>query len=295
MVRNVLGSLIALIGATAAVWSPFRPWYDGRHGSDVRIEDLFSGISGKSSELFGSVFLPMAFAALVTLIGVALRSRALLVIAGLVVLGFTILWMVRQGQASGELTTGSGGLGIGVAAALGGGVLLLLGALVMRGRGSRARGRGDVRRDEDAREPYPAAAPEPWDPGRPVTQEWNPEPFAGDPAGRGAHYGSGEEHTPPDPGIPAVGGARQDPSPDPWPGPPQAPHDETQQIPRTQQTPQPQQDRQPPPPPPPQPHPPTQPDRPQPPTPPVEWGKEHRQTGPRQSDPGHQQPPDERE
>ncbi|RXS73242.1 hypothetical protein EST92_21895, partial [Streptomyces sp. TM32] len=109
MVRNVLGSLIALAGATAAVWSPFRPWYDGRHGSDVRIEDLFHGITGYGAALFGSLLLPMAFAALLTLIGVALRSRLLVTVAGLVVLGFTVLWMVRQGQAASELTAGARG------------------------------------------------------------------------------------------------------------------------------------------------------------------------------------------
>ncbi|MEU9123396.1 hypothetical protein AB0C96_26600 [Streptomyces sp. NPDC048506] len=151
MVRNVLGSLIALVGATAAVWSPFRPWYDGRHGSDVRIEDLFHGITGNAAALFGSILLPMAFAALLTLIGVALRSRVLVALAGLVVLGFTILWMVRQGQAASELTAGARGLGVGVANALGGGALMLLGALIMRGRNGRAYDRGYDRRDDDRR------------------------------------------------------------------------------------------------------------------------------------------------
>ncbi|MGA5199855.1 hypothetical protein ACPCDR_42435, partial [Streptomyces exfoliatus] len=214
MVRNVLGSLIALIGATAAVWSPFRPWYDGRHGRDVRIEDLFNGITRNSAALFGSLLLPLAFAALVTLIGVALCSRALVALAGLVVLGFTILWMVRQGQAASELTAGARGLGVGVANALGGGALLLLGALIMRGRTRRTRepeyDRGYDHRYDDARygerqyddhgygryaaddryderrppppaayppAAYPPATPEPWDAGRPGAEEWDPEPY----------------------------------------------------------------------------------------------------------------------
>ncbi|WP_372464075.1 hypothetical protein [Streptomyces pinistramenti] len=182
MVRNVIGSLIALIGAAAAVWSPFRPWYDGRHGRDVRIEDLFGGITTASAPLLASLLLPMAFAALLTLIGVALRARAVIAAASVVVLGFTILWMVRQGQASGSLTAGHNGLGTGVAYALGGGVALLIGALAMRGRPSRydapRHGRGRHRggrygdgRPPEAREPYP---PEPWDPGRPPAQQWAP-------------------------------------------------------------------------------------------------------------------------
>lgn len=138
MIRNVIGSILALIGATAAVWSPFRDWYDGRHGRDYRIQDLFNGISDTEAELLGSILLPFAFAALVTLIGLVLRSRLLVALSGVIVLGFTILWMVRQGQAAGSLTVGGvgGGLGHGVAWAVGGGVLLLVAAAVMSGRTS---------------------------------------------------------------------------------------------------------------------------------------------------------------
>ncbi|MCT9093021.1 hypothetical protein N4G70_29750 [Streptomyces sp. ASQP_92] len=149
MVRNVLGSVLALAGATAAVWSPFRAWYDGRHGSTYRIDDLFSGISADKAVVAGSLLLPFAFAALVTLVGLVLRSRALLVVAGLVVLGFTILWMVRQGQAAGHLTVDSSGngLGQGVGIALGGGLLLLIAAALTpprRRAGPESAGRVDA-------------------------------------------------------------------------------------------------------------------------------------------------------
>ncbi|MEV0602811.1 hypothetical protein AB0I82_26440 [Streptomyces sp. NPDC050315] len=156
MVRNVIGSLIALIGAAAAVWSPFRPWYDGRHGEDIRIADLFNGITGSGADVMRSLLLPMLVAAVLTLIGVVLRSRLVITLAGLVVLGFTILWMVRQGQAAGSLTVGNGGrgLGLGVAVALGGGVLLLLGALLMRGRRARRRRKAREREEEYAPAPY---------------------------------------------------------------------------------------------------------------------------------------------
>ncbi|MFI6471926.1 hypothetical protein ACIBL5_16970 [Streptomyces sp. NPDC050516] len=136
MVRNVLGSILALAGATAAVWSPFRAWYDGRHGSTYRIDDLFSGISATKAEVAGSILLPFAFAALVTLVGLVLRLRVLVAVAGLITLGFAILWMVRQAQAAGNLTVDSSGngLGQGVAMALGGGLALLLAAGLMSGR-----------------------------------------------------------------------------------------------------------------------------------------------------------------
>ncbi|MFJ8668145.1 hypothetical protein [Streptomyces sp. NPDC093600] len=136
MVRNVIGSVLALAGATAAVWSPFRAWYDGRHGRHYRIEDLFAGITDERAEVIGSILLPFAFAALLTLIGLVLRSRLLVAVAGVIVLGFTILWMVRVGQAENGLTVGGERMGLdhGVFYALGGGLLLLLAAAVMSGR-----------------------------------------------------------------------------------------------------------------------------------------------------------------
>ncbi|MER5309840.1 hypothetical protein ABT034_18885 [Streptomyces sp. NPDC002773] len=136
MIRNIVGSVLALAGATAAVWSPFRAWYDGRHGRDYALGDLFTGITGDKADVLGSILLPFLLAALLTLVGVVLRSRLLVALAGVVVLGFTILWMVRVGQAEGSLTVGGDGTGLGdgVGFASGGGVLLLLGALVMSGR-----------------------------------------------------------------------------------------------------------------------------------------------------------------
>ncbi|QKW07168.1 hypothetical protein HUT18_12935 [Streptomyces sp. NA04227] len=141
--RYLLGSVLALVGAAAAVWSPFRAWYDGRHGRDFRLEDLFSstGVSNTNAELLGSLFLPFAVAAVVTVIALALRSRLLLVLAGLIVLGFTALWMTRQAQEDGSLRVAGDGTGLdhGAAMALGGALLLLLAAAVLPGRKSKRR------------------------------------------------------------------------------------------------------------------------------------------------------------
>lgn len=158
MIRNIAGSVLALAGATAAVWSPFRAWYDGRHGRDYAIDELFTGITDAKADLLGSMLAPFLFAALLTLLGVLLRSRLLVALAGLVVLGFTVLWMVRVGQAEGSLTVGGdgAGLGDGVANAIGGGVLLLLGALVMSGRS-----RPERRVDHGPRPTHPKRLPGP--------------------------------------------------------------------------------------------------------------------------------------
>lgn len=188
MIRNVLGSVVALVGAAAAVQSPFRRWFADRLGRSYRIQDLFDGISGVSSSVTGSILLPFLFAALVTLVGIVFRSRWTVALAGLVVLGSTVLWMVRQGQDAGNLTVDWEGNGLrwGVAQALSGGLLLLLGALLMSGR-RRARARR-------AADPYPVPPddrPDTWpptqEPGPAAQTSPGPEPEADPYAGPGRH------------------------------------------------------------------------------------------------------------
>ncbi|MFH9265895.1 hypothetical protein ACH4KN_16790 [Streptomyces sp. NPDC017546] len=184
MIRNLLGSLVALAGAASAVLSPFRDWYDGRVGRDYRVRDLFEGITATESGVLVSILLPFLAAALLVIVGVVLRSRLVVALAGLVVLGFTILWMVRQGQAAGSLVVGGDGAGlqVGVANALAGGLLMLIGALLMSGRDRRGRRN---RRGREPVEPYTAPGadqvdtwPPTQEPGMSVqTSPW-PEPEA---------------------------------------------------------------------------------------------------------------------
>ncbi|NUS12099.1 MAG: hypothetical protein HOY69_11960 [Streptomyces sp.] len=195
MLRNISGSLLALIGAVLAVWSPFRVWYGGRLGSDVRVDGLFTGagVSPGGAALLGSLFLPMAFAAVLALLGVLARSRLAVGAAGVLVLGVTVLWMVRQARSAGSLTAGGDGMDVGVAAAFGGGALLLAGAAVMRGR---ARPR-----------PRPAPA------GYPPAPPYEPAPFEDPGYGPPGYEPDGAAAHGPD-GAPAHGqGAYGDPVP----------------------------------------------------------------------------------
>ncbi len=162
--RNTIGLILAVVGAAAAIWAPFRNWYEGRLGHDFRVWELFTGagVTDSGAGLFASMFLPLFVGALLTVLGVALRSRLLVLVAGIVTLGFAVLWMIRQAQAQGSLTvTGdSDGLGSGVGLALLGGLLMLIGSAVMSGREHRTarnarheqeqRGRDAVDREEDA-------------------------------------------------------------------------------------------------------------------------------------------------
>ncbi|MET9496672.1 hypothetical protein [Streptomyces sp. NPDC006552] len=216
MLRNIVGSVLALVGAAAVVWSPFRLWYDSRHGRDYRLGDLFSrgGITGTRAELFGSLFLPFVILALLALLGLVLRSRLLVALTGVVVLAGTVLWMVRVAQAEGELvlTADGRGVGDGVAASLGGGLLLLVAALVMSGHGRSRYRRDDPRAYDESRRddpgPYATGAagqPGPW-------QETGTEAGHGEPA---AWDTTGQDRQ-----QPVTWNTPPPPAADPYDGPP---------------------------------------------------------------------------
>ncbi|WP_406093819.1 hypothetical protein [Streptomyces sp. NBC_01013] len=200
MIRNVLGSIVALLGAAAAVLSPFRDWYDGRLGRYYRIDELFTGVTGAHPGVLGSILLPFLFAAVLAIVGVVLRFRPMVALAGVLVLGFTVLWMVRQGQAAGSLTVAGDGSGLqqGVAGAAGGGVLILLGAALMSGRVRRTRtdhpyaapGSADPDTWPPTREPGPSVQTSPW-------PEPEAEPYVGPGTGSASGPPSGQASGPP--------------------------------------------------------------------------------------------------
>lgn len=249
MVRNLFGVLLALVGAAAAVWSPFRTWYGGRLGRGYRLDELLSpsGITGTQSGVWTGLFLPMLAAAVLTLLAVMMRSRLLVTLAGLLVLGFTILWMVRQGQDAGTLTAGAGGLGEGVGYAIGGGALLLMAALVMRGRrprGRRRKGRKGRGRVDDSYAATGGAAAHEEDEYSEMPQPYGPfgtthAPHSAYQADEGPPYGRSydpyydEQQTPPEEWDPWAAG-RPGPGPGPGPEAPPPPADQPPQGPQQQ-------------------------------------------------------------
>ena len=99
--RRLLGTALALLAAAAGVWSVFLSWYSGRKGSNIRIRDLFShGLSANSANTMNSLFLPLAFAALLVLVFAVLGWRWLLVLGGLIGLATPLLWGTRQAQTT---------------------------------------------------------------------------------------------------------------------------------------------------------------------------------------------------
>ncbi|MEO3765725.1 hypothetical protein [Streptomyces sp. B5E4] len=130
--RYIVGSVLVLAGVVGVVWSVWLPWYNGRDGRFYALGSVFDGISDTRAQLFGSIFLPFAFAALVAVYGMLARSRVLVVLAALLVLFITALWMLRQSQLVGGLkvNTDGTGLDVGTANAVIGAALMLIGVVV---------------------------------------------------------------------------------------------------------------------------------------------------------------------
>ncbi|MGP3967315.1 hypothetical protein [Streptomyces sp. 6N223] len=152
--REALGSLLAAAAAALALVSPLLDWYGDRRGRDFELTELFSpdGITADEAGLLTGVFLAMLVAAVLLLTAATLRWAWLMALASLIVLGITILWMVRQYQVADALSVSRDGLGEGVGCALVAGVLALVAAAATYGRG-----RGRHRRGKTVEIP---AAPE---------------------------------------------------------------------------------------------------------------------------------------
>jgi MFS family permease len=144
--QDVLGSLLAAAAAALALVSPLLDWYGNRRGRDYELWELFTadGITADDAGLLTGIFLAMLVAAVLLLTAATLRWAWLMALAAVIVLGVTILWMVRQYQVADALSVSRDGLGEGVACGLVAGVLALVaaGATYGRGRGRHRRGKG---------------------------------------------------------------------------------------------------------------------------------------------------------
>lgn len=129
--------LLVLASAVTAVWSAFVPWYGARSGTDIRLRDLFGGLTpATSATTIGSLLVPLALSAVLALAGIAVRRRRLWALGGLVAVATAVLWVARQAQTATGLH--SGAVGGGPWTALGAGVGMCCAAAVATPRRRRS-------------------------------------------------------------------------------------------------------------------------------------------------------------
>ena len=122
--RRLIGLVLVVAAAAAAVWSAFVDWYGDREGQDIRLQDLFNGITLQSSDTMASLLIPMLISAVLVLAGILVWWRWLWALGGALVLATVILWAVRQAQTVGGLHSGLVGAGPWLAASAGAAMLL---------------------------------------------------------------------------------------------------------------------------------------------------------------------------
>jgi hypothetical protein len=163
--RRLIGLVLVVAAAVAAVWSAFIAWYGPRDGSDIRIQDLFDHLTLQKADTFGSLLIPLAISAVLVLAGIVVWWRWLWALGGLVAIATAILWGVRQSQTFDGLHANL--MGNGPATAACAGAAMLIAAVVATARGGKTR-----------QEPADRLSPE-WTPAT-GTQVGQPEP-AGEP------------------------------------------------------------------------------------------------------------------
>ncbi|TRV71680.1 hypothetical protein FKN01_31445 [Streptomyces sp. 130] len=129
---RIASVLLALAGAAALVLSAFQPWYEGREPREVELTDLFTGLGPETASGTGSSMLVLlAGAAAVAVLGLLLRSRAVLAAACLAGLATGVLWTVQQIRAVAPVAFEVTDVQRGLWNAGGGVLALMIAALVL--------------------------------------------------------------------------------------------------------------------------------------------------------------------
>ena len=135
--RRLIGLVLVVAAAVAAVWSAFVAWYGARNGTDIRVQDLFDHITLQKANTFGSVLIPVAVSAVLVLAGIVVWWRWLWALGGLVAIATAILWGVRQAQTGDGLHASLMGNGPAMAACAG--AAMLLASVIATARGKKTR------------------------------------------------------------------------------------------------------------------------------------------------------------
>jgi hypothetical protein len=130
MIRYVLAGLCALAGAAALIASAFWDWTGHREGKVIPVSQLWEGLGANSTGLAGSLFVPLAAAAVLALAGLLMRTRLVLAFGGLIGLATAGAFLIQQWR----LKDGLNHLYQGWTNAGGGAALLIAAAILLPGR-----------------------------------------------------------------------------------------------------------------------------------------------------------------
>jgi hypothetical protein len=96
-VSRTIGALIGAVGALGVTASAYLDWFAERMPTEIPLERLFStDVSGTASSYWTSMAAPLALVGVIGVLGGLLRSRLVIVVAGLIGLATLVLWVLMQ-------------------------------------------------------------------------------------------------------------------------------------------------------------------------------------------------------
>lgn len=96
--RTLIAIVATVAGAAAVVYSTFLPWYGDRQGRQIPLSELWDGITASTTDMIGSLFVPMVLAAALALLGLVIGRRWLMAIGAFVAIAVFAVFLGQQMQ-----------------------------------------------------------------------------------------------------------------------------------------------------------------------------------------------------
>lgn len=123
--RMVIATVATVAGAAAVGYSTFLPWYREREGRQIPVDELWNGVTATTTDMAGSLFVPLAIAVVLCLLGLVLGRRPLMALGAFVAVAVFAVFLGQQTQVEALASQFKQGFWN----TAGGCVLLLIGAI----------------------------------------------------------------------------------------------------------------------------------------------------------------------
>ena len=156
--RRTVGAVVGAMGALGVTSSAYLDWFAGQMPTEIPLQRLIgTDVSGGAGSYWTSMAAPLALAGVIGVLGGLLRSRLVIVLAGLLGLATLVLWVLTQAIALSPEELHASDYEAGVWVCVGSLVVLTCGVLLMGG----ARRRRSTPPEEPAPTREPVTAEEP--------------------------------------------------------------------------------------------------------------------------------------
>lgn len=113
--RAVLGWLLVLVGGAVAVLGSWRPWWTGRSGEGIPLEELVTAPGSGQAFVLWSLALPVLVGVVLAVLGLVRTSRAVIALGGVLAALPVVLPLALRHIAVGDVEQGAWNVACGAA------------------------------------------------------------------------------------------------------------------------------------------------------------------------------------